>query len=758
MNLRVAVFVLVAAATWHAPKDVRAQGTNTARIPVKVVDGKLVAACDLSTEHRRIPANLLLEYEKPAGLELHNRATQPLRAERRDGSTIPITIHFPGIDIVVERREHGDEDFLNEFTKYNAAALGENAAVGTIGAEIFGQYHVTLDLAAGFVELSDPRGRSAPQEGDDVVPMTMHGGLVWLQVIDPDERPRALALGTGRYDTVVDEVLCDAFGKPAGNIGSLRVGQHDISAFVAPRPEEVILAHPDGAVGMVGLNLLEHFRISIDRENRVARLVNTVPADFPQVDFEYFQALLEEEADPLEAFIDKHPEARLAREAAERLLEYRLDEEDDDACVRAIQKLVATRTEDLRATAALDAMAELSNAGRPKLVIAAGEHGVPFGRDDRYPDAVHKIHAKLGQVRFDLGEERQAWRNLLSAAFGMPEDGPVNYNLGRYYEAQGRPKRAFSRYLQAAISPDSGPQAMAGLERVQATLGDGQAFDVDLIDRMIEGKVQRFGAASKFKPSDEDVTNRIVLGEFFTNAQFEQAIGGALANEGLLSHFERHHLAMIAYHLPDPENEPLVNELSAAMATRLEVPGPYVHVFNGRTAAPGGGRASDREGVYNRCRRAVLDELLESSANEISITGRVQDGIVSGDVTVSGPAGIEAHVQVLLVERGVLFPGKSKVVVHRMVARGSLLQTIDGVAYAPTDGAMRIPFSKSLVDMSAANEKYLDDRQAAGEGAVVKMSLAIDPRQVSVIAILRDWSSNTVLQAAQLDPTTEGGS
>ena len=119
------------------------------RIPVRVVAGKLVVACDVSSPSRRIPVNLFIEYETPCGVQLHNRAAFPLRIETADGRTIPFKIQFPDFAITVPSREHGDEDYLDEFTKYHSVELGENAVVGVIGAEILDDYLVTFDLAAG---------------------------------------------------------------------------------------------------------------------------------------------------------------------------------------------------------------------------------------------------------------------------------------------------------------------------------------------------------------------------------------------------------------------------------------------------------------------------------------------------------------------------------------------------------------------------------------------------------------------------------
>ena len=105
----------------------------------------------------------------------------------------------------------------------------------------------------------------------------------------------------------------------------------------------------------------------------------------------------------------------------------------------------------------------------------AGELGIEGGRTDRYPNSVHQLHATLGEILLDQDEDKRAWRHLLSAAFGVPDDGPVNLNLGRFYEKQERYNRALSRYVQAVIKVETGEQALEGLERVQRKMGDTAA-------------------------------------------------------------------------------------------------------------------------------------------------------------------------------------------------------------------------------------------------------------------------------------------
>ncbi|MCP3915537.1 MAG: hypothetical protein GY711_08285 [bacterium] len=731
------------------------------RIPVRVVAGKLVVSCDASSPSRRIPVNLFVEFETACGMQLHNRAAAGLRIETSDGRAIPVTLHLPGFELVVPKREHGDEPFLEEFTKYHAAELGENAVVGVIGAEVLENYHVVFDVAEGVMELSAPRARDTEPppvvEGTTNVPITLQGGMAWLPVRYGDGQPAALAIGSARYDTWIDATVCDERGKPAGDIGPLTIeGGIDVAKFVALRPEEVILVHPDSVAGVTGLGFLKHFRVEVDRTNRLAKLTQRARAEFPEADLAFFRARVDEEPEPLLEFLAAHEGARLAHEAAELLLDLSLSEDPEaDAIQVALEWIRDTTVEDLRATRLLDLMTGLADEGFPRWVVAAGELAIPSGRDDRYPEAVHNVHSKMGEVLLAGGEGRRAWRHLLSAAFGIPEDGMVNLNLGRYYESEGRYKRAFSRYVQASIKVESGPAAIEALERVQPMLPDEDPFSVDLVERMIEGKVRGFGTATRFEADEINFAGRVALVEFFTNAYMGDgsrgAIGGALGNQGLLGHFPPENVAFLSYHLFEPNPDPMVNALSDHVIDVRGIERP-MHLINGTAAQPGAGRWRDGEEIYNRCRKAIQLALLEQSSYALKLDARFgADGALSGTFTIEGPERDELDVNLILAERAVLFPGKTEVVVHRMVARASLLDAVD-TAYRPTDESMAIPFTVDLGAIVQANVAFLDELEADGGGSVVRMSTAIDPAQVRLVGCIRNARTGEVLQAIQIDP------
>lgn len=738
-----------------------------ARMPVRVIAGKLVLRCEVSTRFRRIPVNLFLAYDQSCGLELHNRAADGIKVDEDGG--VPITIHLPGFDIVVERREHGDEEVLDEFTKLYSKELGETACAGRIGSGILSRYHVTFDLASGFVFLEPPHEKQSepPEEIEGTVlnSITLTNEQVWIPVRLADKRVLSMNLSTSRYDTLVDESLAEAMQHPAGDIGPVHMKTIDFAGYVAFRPAELVQVHPDGVLGTIGLNLLEHFRVEVDRVNRFVRFRETKAASYPKEDLVFFRAMVNEDPKGLRAFLEKHSKARLAREAAELLLELLLDSgEGAEKFGDALEWMDRTRIEDLRSTEALATMKMLLEARRPKVAILAGEIGVKSGRKDRYPESVHKLHAKLGELLLEQSQGQKAWEHLLSAAFGLPQDGMVNLGLGRFYEQEKRYKRAMSRYVQAVIQPESGALAVEGLERVQKALG-GEPLSVDLVDKLIAGKVYNFGAATTFEPDEDTRTNRVVLAELFTNPHLGRRlregwrsfnVGGVMGQEGLLSHFPRTRLAVLTYHVDRPEPSALINALSMRTAEMYGSLEPTYTKIDGIATGPGAGRWRRAERIYNRNRELVLAALELGSDYEIKASAEVDGNIVKGEVNIEGPEDPDLLLQVVLAERGVLYPGKGKVVVHRMVARASLSGSLEGTPFRAKDGKMSFPFERSLLEIQEKNESFLDEYEKQTQSSTSRLSTRIDPRQVSIVAFLRNPSTMEVLQAVQVDARAKG--
>jgi len=187
-------------------------------------------------------------------------------------------------------------------------------------------------LPRGQVLLAPPgqleQQQGDPLLGDVVVPISLQNDLVWLPVALQGANPqaageplkRAMAIGSSRYDSVLDRRLCNSLRRPAGNVGPVLCESIDFSPYVAFRPDEVVQVHPDGVAGVMGINLLERFRIHVDRQSLLATLRSTASPVFPQQDLAWFQAMVAEDRDLVLNWLEQHGDSRLGREAAEFLL------------------------------------------------------------------------------------------------------------------------------------------------------------------------------------------------------------------------------------------------------------------------------------------------------------------------------------------------------------------------------------------------------------------------------------------------------
>lgn len=741
-------------------------------IPVRVIDGRLIVSCDISGPRLRVPVNLWLDFDGAYGLQLHNRAAGPLPAETQSGKPNPLTLHFPDFTLEVARRELGPEEEFEDFTKYHSKEIGENALTGAIGAQILKHFDVIFDLPRGQVTLAEP-GRLAEQEldpasGDVLVPISIHNDLVWLPVTlngtKGNELKRAMAIGSSRYDSLLERRLCNSLRRPAGNVGPVQCESIDFAPYVAFRPAEVVQVHPDGVAGTVGINLLENFRIHVDRQSLLVTIRSAGSPKFPEQDLAWFQAMVAEDRDLVLSWLEQYGDTRLGREAAEFLLTLMLDEgAGPDEFQTAIGWVNDTMPDDLRATRLFDLMEELVNEGEEELGIAAGKLGVKSARKDRYPESNYKLHGRIGELLIP-SDKREAWRHLLSAAFGLPEDGMINLNLARVYEANGKKNRAFSRYIQALVKQESSELAMEALMRMDQELPSDQRMTIETIDRMISGRVRNFSAPKQYQFDPAQRTNRTCLVEFFTNAyvgneQRGGAIGGAMGNQGVMSHFGPSECVFLSYHLSVPRLEPLVTPLGQFMAEWLGVNGPVAQVVDGVQPAPGMGKHRDAEMIYEITRDAVIGRLEQPSPLEINATATIDANALAGKVTVQGPAiGTPEDealnplvVQVVVAERGVVFHGSSGVVIHRMLARGLATRgPLSGVAYFPDEnGTLAFDFSRDLLDLQRENTDYLDSLEQGQTRGGTRMGLRIEPRSVEVIVLVRDAKSGEVIQATQ---------
>ncbi len=408
-------------------------------IPVRVVDGRIVVSCDISGTQLRVPVNLWLDFDGPFGFQLHNQAAAPLPAETQSGRPSPLTLHFPDFNLTIPRREQGPEEQFEAFTKYHSQEIGENALVGAIGARLLKHFDVIFDLPRGQISLLPIGGlasyQSDPSTGIVVTPVTLQNDRVWLPVTLESvngQLQRAMAIGSSRYDSIISRRLCNTLGRPAGDVGPVRCESIDFAPYVAFRPVDSVPSHPEQGAGVLGINVLENFRVHVDRQSLLVTLQSARSPSFPQEELEWFQAMVAGDVSLVQDWLQQYSQTRLGREAAEFLLTLLLDKQaDEQQLLQAIQWVNDTMPKDLRATRLFELMEELVNAGQQQLGIAAGSLGV-------------KSSSRGPLSRFKL---QAAWPAGRTVAADRQPRGLATPLVGRVRVARGRNDQSESRSL-----------------------------------------------------------------------------------------------------------------------------------------------------------------------------------------------------------------------------------------------------------------------------------------------------------------------
>ena len=106
--------------------------------------------------------------------------------------------------------------------------------------------------------------------------------------------------------------------------------------------------------------------------------------------------------------------------------------------------------------------------------------------------------------------------------------------------------------------------------------------------------------------------DRVVLLELFTGAECGPCVAADLAFDALSEAYRTTELITLEYHLHIPRPDPLTSRDSVARAAYYEIHSTPSTVFNGKSAAGGGGPAQDARKKLNQY-RFVIDEMLKNS-------------------------------------------------------------------------------------------------------------------------------------------------
>ncbi len=445
-----------------SPPSFGGQKVEEKSIAVKVIEGRLVGSFDIVTRKGTESISLYIDLASENKLALDEGF---MKAFGLDSGRGFVTVKSPnGFTALVRSKRISALAFDPQMSRISSLftkELSGQPVVGSLGLGALDKFHISFNVPEGKINLSAPKspGRDRAKIAADVTVamLPVDGGGIILPVSIPSGPEAALSLSTTQYDTLVDGDWAASAGYPAGNLPGvglkgLRTGARlDLSQIMALRPYD--LSRQDDGVKLVsGLNLFLNNIVDIDMINKIVSFTSLNTATYPQTDFAFFSAMIKGDDGPLLAYLNDYKESRLAPDAASLLLDRRLKRTASDGDILDAVRLVRdTALADNRGGVSLDLMMRLKDElpERRALITAVGRLGAAVARHDSDPETLYRLHKMIGLEELEAGNIREAWKGMLSSAFGLPRDPEVNYALGRIYEQQSRLKRAQSRYQRA---------------------------------------------------------------------------------------------------------------------------------------------------------------------------------------------------------------------------------------------------------------------------------------------------------------------
>lgn len=726
---------------------------------LKFIEGRTFLKGEFSAGEKSVSVHVLLDLASAEPLKLHARTAQLLELSEGDSVRFLTRGHelFSAVPVLEEIKP------LERLTRDLARELEEVPVVAIVGAAAFGTQVIDLDPRQRTLRLSaGPSAAlptaaaiaegSAPQLGERVEIPFGSGSLPRFPVrlVRGENTVTGFAcLDTANYHLRVDAAWLQRAGKAGDAATALMFGPWDLIRCTAQRISDEAPA-ADGTPLLLGNAFLESFRIRLDMGRRVVQLECIEPLPDRSAAIEAFRAMRAGDLPALARWLEANAEHELRLEVAtahcEGLLRGRPLPEAA-VLMAALRAKSASERPARKSRELLEMLARWKEQQpeihallfRPVLELA-----VECAGEDEDGTAVHKARSEIGALLLDEGDLEGAWRQLLAASLGMPRDGTLNERLGRLYERMGKRERAFSRFLQAAITVEGGPGGLAGLGRLRRAEG-GAPFNVNELERMLEGRAPIFEPASVHRPAAP--SSRRVLVELFTGAHCKPCAAADLAFEGLTHHFAGGEATCIQHHLHVPKPDPLTHHAALVRAEALAVAGTPTLLLDGRIAVPMGGPQADAGKRFREAVAAIEKRLSEPTPWRLDISATLEARALKTHVTVSGPADASAKLRLFVCERSMIMPGASGIVFHRVVSRAEM--EADGVAIKT--GA--VPFQRSflvrLADIDAANASHQDEVEDASGAPFPLRAGPLDPGEIIVVAFLE--AEDTVVQSARFE-------
>jgi hypothetical protein len=311
--------------------------------------------------------------------------------------------------------------------------------------------------------------------------------------------------------------------------------------------------------------------------------------------------------------------------------------------------------------------------------------------------------------------------------------------------------------VQAAIGDEPPAEALAGLDRLNRDAAFRASFSMTDAAELLEGRMLEFHPAARYGQETAAGDTPVHLVELFTCIDHPPTQAAELAFGGLAEYFEGTDVAIIEYHLPHPEPDPLVSDVGLARAALYQVGATPTAYFDGVSSLDQGGDERDVHAVFSAYRSASRAGQNDGGWR---LDGRatLSEGRIQGEIGLTGPAGTDAvRLHVVLCEKLVMAPGANGLLLHRQVARAALSPE-GGFAIPPEPSRRLFTVQADPAEVAAKLEETI---AAIEEKHGIEFTIHptyVDGRACTLVAFLQDHHTKRVLTARKFDVEDEGES
>ena len=650
-----------------------------------LVGGRLCTRCTISIEEEQIVAQLMINLGGTYGVVLDQEGCGSFEFS----PSSLVTLDFPSNCTLSQLPyRQGDLSSFRDFTTEYASELEEIPVWGAMGLGTFGESNILLDIQAGtltFGMMEPPDDNWMKLSYDD------SSGQYRLPIEPMDDYTLRAGFTTLSYETRIDAVCAMLADYPGGNFETCMLGALNLSEVTAIRPTEGLSDQLTECEAMVGNSVWQNFVMQIDPINKSIWLSrkDDLWSDLNEQD--YYMALVDQDMEAIERYIQQYPQSRLAHEAATTILTHRIQDasltsEQIEVTLDYLCQVVSAK----RAAQDLLTLSDSLPENSPHMGLLLDRANICAQQTNDAALIGRDIQVRRGRNALERGDLEQAHLHLLSALFGQPGNGTYNYWMGRYYEAAGQPLRAWSRYLKACLASQPVDEAIGALELLTNDSNLRQEFTIQDAQDFLEGYIYAYspaGFTERWQRPDNTLVEAFMCADNTATAGINLVLR-ALADEGV---------AVATYPIHSPDFDPMANPASVIAAENAAIESTPTVLINGTPVS----LAEEDMTLPDNILKTLAEA--EVAINPMRIDVGVQtDNKGHYQITTSWPSDLQGvdHADVYWVESKVLLNSANQCWLHGPVVRGACPNADQQL----TDGKLTCVLDP--VAVKAAHEAY----------------------------------------------------